>query len=379
MRNILIIAPFPTHPVIAGNRTIILTFSNLLKEMGYTIHYFWISEDYHYNKTELDSCHEYWGKNFYFHPKNILNCLKDRVHNIIFFKRTGNYNLETKCPIGIKRYLSEILKKNQFAAIIINYVFFSRLFKYFKNEKKILFTHDVFTNKYGRTGFKWFSLNPLDESRGLNRADIILSVQEEETIFFKYLTNKKIFTIYCCLPINPTPLVGVQGSEFKLLFLSGNNLHNVESIKKFYYDVFPELRQSFPQIKLIIGGAICKELEYLEDNNIELQGNISDLYQFYRQADICINPTFNGTGLKIKTFEALSFGKILVAHPHSVIGVFEKEKVPIFLAENKSEYINHFIHLFNNVSEWNKYKTKSIEYMTNLHSYVKRQFYEIFN
>jgi hypothetical protein len=379
MRNILIIAPFPSHPVNAGNRTGLITYIDLLKGMGYNVQYLWISENYHHSEIELNLTKNYWEDNFYFYHKNILNCLLERIRRVNLFKKPGNYSLDEKYPIGIKKFLLAILRREQFDAVIINYVFFSKLFNFLKNEKKILFTHDVFTNKYEKTGDTWFSLNPLDEAKGLNRAEIILSVQEEETIFYRFLTNKKIFTIYCCLPICQTPFIGVQNNEYKLLYLASDNRYNFESIKYFYNEIFLELKKKFPHIKLIVGGKICNTIEYIKDNSIELQGNISDLYQFYCQADICINPTFNGTGIKIKTFEALSFGKILVAHPHSVIGVFEKERIPVFLAENKVEYIEQFKNLFNNVSEWNRYKTKSIEYMTNLHDYVRKQFIEILN
>jgi glycosyltransferase involved in cell wall biosynthesis len=377
-KKILIIAPFPSHPVNSGRTANLLGFSELLKEMGYTLYYLWIAEFYHYNKTELDLCRNYWKDNFYFHPKNILNCIKDRIYRILFHsKKNGNYQLDAKIPIGIKIFLKKIKKKERFDAIIINYVYLSKLFKFFKKNRRILFTHDVFSNRYEKTGNDWFSLTPFDEAKGLNRAEIILSVQEEETVFFKYLTNKEIYTIYCCLPVHPTPLVDVQNDEFKLLYLSGDNPNNIESIKLFYYEVFLELKKSFSRIKLVVGGTICKELEYLEDSGIELQGDISNLYQFYSQADICINPTFNGTGIKIKTFEALSFGKILVAHPHSIIGVFEKETIPVFLAENKSEYVDRFYYLFNHSSEWNIHKNNSIEYMTRLYNHVKNQFAEM--
>jgi glycosyltransferase involved in cell wall biosynthesis len=378
MKKILIIALFPSHPVNSGSRVGLLTCAELIKQMGYSVHYLWIPEYYHYSRIELELCHDYWKDNFYFYPKTLFNGIRDKINNFLFsFKKTKNCDLDIKYPIGIGKYLKKLLKKEQFDAVIINYVFLSKLFKYFTHTKKILFTHDVFSNRYEKTGNTWFSLNPGDESKGLNRAEIILSVQEEETIFFKFLTNKRVYTIYCCLPIRPTPFVGVQNGEFKLLYLSGDNPNNVESIELFYYEIFLELKKTFPLVKLIVGGTICKAIEHIKDNNIELQGSISDLHQFYSQADICINPTFNGTGLKIKTFEALSFGKILVAHPHSILGVFEKENIPVFLAESRPDYINQFQFLFNNIDKWNHYKNKSIEYMTRLYSHVKNQFDEI--
>ena len=111
-----------------------------------------------------------------------------------------------------------------------------------------------------------------------------------------------------------------------------------------------------------------------ENNNVVLQGYISDIFQFYSQADICINPTFRGTGLKIKTFEALSYGKILIAHSHSITGIYAKEKAPIFLADTKDEYLKQFTYLFDNMNYWEKLKQDSIVYMQQFQDHVKLQF-----
>ena len=41
--------------------------------------------------------------------------------------------------------------------------------------------------------------------------------------------------------------------------------------------------------------------------NVIICGYIYDLSAFYRQGDVAINPVYLGTGIKIKTFEALSY------------------------------------------------------------------------
>jgi glycosyltransferase involved in cell wall biosynthesis len=245
-----------------------------------------------------------------------------------------------------------------------------------------LFTHDALTNKNQRTGLRWYSLRVEDEARGLNRADVILSVQELETIFYKYITHKKILTTYAAFSINPTPQADASAA-YTILFLSGDNPHNQEGFIFFYNEVFHCLKKIYPKIKLIIGGSItrCGRITdmVIGDSNIELQGIVSDLYQFYSQADICINPVYNGTGIKMKTFEALSYGKILIAHPHSMIGVYDYPNVPVMLASTQNEYIEHINKVFSKDFDRISFKNNAINYMANFQKHVENQFMDALN
>src|SRR5690606_27900015 len=86
----------------------------------------------------------------------------------------------------------------------------------------------------------------------------------------------------------------------------------------------------------------------------------------YSKGDVVINPTFNGTGLKIKTFEALSFGKVLIGHPHSKIGIFEEANAPLFLCTTPDEYIRTLEDLFGSTEIIKKTKLQSISYIKRL-------------
>ncbi|GHV04414.1 hypothetical protein FACS189485_09760 [Spirochaetia bacterium] len=382
VHKILIISPVQTHPTIEGNRTIILLYSNLLKSLGYSVYFLWISQYRSFNHAEYIQTRDYWGDKFLFYPKTVINTIFDKIYGE-FCGKTGYTKLDIKYPVGLKSFLGKIQDLNKFDTVIINYVIFSKIFKYFKHAKKILFTHDALTNKYQRTGLKWYSLKVKDEARGLNRADVVLSVQETETIFFKFISQKKILTTYAYFPINSAPSAGMSKNVYEILFLSGNNPHNQEGFVFFYREVFSELKTLYPQIKLTIGGSITTSDRIknmiADDANIENQGIISDLHQFYMQSDICINPTFNGTGIKMKTFEALSYGKILLAHPHSVIGVYDSQNVPIILAASKNEYLEQFRILFSPNFDRITFKNNVNNYMIRFQNHVKQQFFDAIN
>lgn len=75
----------------------------------------------------------------------------------------------------------------------------------------------------------------------------------------------------------------------------------------------------------MVGGSICKMLSGLSDiDGVKVLGYIDSPANFYAQGDVAINPVYQGTGLKIKTFESISFDKVVMVHPHSMAGIFKK-------------------------------------------------------
>jgi len=370
MKNILIISPEPTHPPYAGNRICILSYAEMLRNKGYKVSFLWIA-NFNYLKQEEILTRAYWKNNLYIFKKNQIHRIKEAFFRYYRFKRLGFFKVDDNYPLGVKKLILQIQKKEQINVLIINYIYLSKIFNYINGIKKILFTHDVFTNRYQITGQQWFSVSASEEAKALQRSDVILAIQESEATFYRTLTSKKILTTYSYFPIVETKLTGKKN----LLYLAGPNVHNKEAIIFFINTIFKSLVKAHPQITLLIGGGICPEIEEIIDTDqVELLGDITDLNEFYAKGDIFINPTFNGTGLKIKTFEAMAHGKVVISHPHAVIGIYNKETAPILIAENLKEYTNYINYLFQNKEHLIKLKEASIQYIQELNEVITSRF-----
>ena len=68
-----------------------------------------------------------------------------------------------------------------------------------------------------------------------------------------------------------------------------------------------------PHAELAIAGSICEALSGHKD--VVLMGMLDDLSTAYESAAIVVNPMQFGTGLKIKSLEAMSYSKPLVTTP----------------------------------------------------------------
>jgi len=246
----------------------------------------------------------------------------------------------------------------------------SKLFTKIQNTKKLLFTHDLFSNRFALTGNSWFSVSSRKEAKAINRSDIILAIQDDEAKFYKKLTNKKVLTVFSYFETHVTPYV----KNNNLLYLAGSNIHNLKSIHNFINGPFQKILNQDQSIRLIIGGKICDELKFLKKENVILYGKVNNLLDFYSKGNIFINPTEEGTGLKIKTFEAMSYGKVLVSHPHNTKGIFRLESAPIFTIKDIDDYIDTILSLINNKEQIIDKKVESINYINELNSWVYDQY-----
>ena len=107
-----------------------------------------------------------------------------------------------------------------------------------------------------------------------------------------------------------------------ILFVGKKYYPNLVGFKWFVDNVLPSLTDN---IQVDVVGRGLEELrnEY-SDPRINVIGGVESLNPYYENADIVIAPLFDGGGMKSKTVEALSFGKIFVGTEESLFGFWEE-------------------------------------------------------
>ena len=83
-----------------------------------------------------------------------------------------------------------------------------------------------------------------------------------------------------------------------------------KSISK-YYDLW------------IVGSGLEAMKNYFNDSEVYVIGFAKDLGSFYTGADVVIAPLTEGGGMKIKTAEAFSYGKVFIGSTESLEGYYE--------------------------------------------------------
>lgn len=375
MKKVLVISEIPTHPVHGGNQQYTLAYIDLIKQMGYDVYYF-LGYEHYRSKEEFKATEKYWGDHFFYYKQNKFISFYQRVirkthktyQNII---RRYAYDIDVVYMKGMNSFLKKIQRNYQFDIAIVNYIFYSKAFLAFPSTRKILVTHDVFTNRYKRTGeLFFFTTSAKQEKKGLDRSDYILSIQENESIFFRYLTNKNVITGYCPVKYQDTPLCNNEN----ILYMGSDNPFNVKGLMSFIQNVMPEITKKNTVIKLIIAGTVCEKLDKsIINNNIVLLGQVDKLEDFYNMGNIVINPTEDGSGLKIKSIEALAYNKVLISHPHATEGLYDTNNLPIISASTTQEYTDAILEFFEYTSKIREAKENAAKYMNNYNLFVKEQ------
>ena len=142
-------------------------------------------------------------------------------------------------------------------------------------------------------------------------------------------------------------------------------------------EVFPNLVSEYGDAQLVVGGAISKMAELMNCNNMKILGLIDNPDKFFSLGDVCINPTYQGTGLKIKTFESIAYNKVTITRMHSTEGIFEPENAPILSSDSPEEWILFFRKVWNSKSYIADCKSRDIQYIEKLNKYIDGQ-YDIF-
>ncbi len=264
---------------------------------------------------------EFWGDKFYSVPYkdpgtnlSLTRKVGERLKCIFEEERAFTYAIDDWYDDSIDKFFVQLSRRIAFNVVMVEYVFFSKALECFgKNALKIIDTHDVFTNRHRlflQSGQrpKWYSTTANEEAKGLNRADVIIAIEQNEKEFFSKLTDKKVIMVGHTVPLFKP--VRNASDDKNILFVGSANKFNVEGIHYFIENIFPKIRTDFSGAKLVLAGRVCNAVEDFS-GCIKL-GELDDITVAYNMADLVINPVRFGTGLNIKSIEALGYSRPLV-------------------------------------------------------------------
>ena len=233
-------------------------------------------------------------------------------------------------------------------AIIFQYVTMSYLLDGLSEDQRseircVVDTHDVLSSRqeqFEQFGFThWIDISSEEESQQLQRFDGAMAIiDHERPTLMAMAPEVDVMTVSHSLePI--TKRYGIpdrppSDSLLRVGYFGSANHSNGHAMVKFIRKVWTTLRNQNAKIELVIGGSICYWIMFHEesrfsgddsmslwielstDKRVTLLGKVEEPWEFYRQIDVAINPVEFGTGLKIKTCEALAYGVPTVTTAH---------------------------------------------------------------
>lgn len=308
MKNILVLAPTPSHPQDAGNRKRIYALTKYLQELGATIYFVYCPREWD-REIPLDSYEgmkQCWDYFFVSYP------VQPSVHQT----DDEYFDIDAWWDVGIEFTVNWIKLAVDIDMVFCNYVFYSKILELFDEKvTKVIDTHDIVSNRNylleKKLGYRdFFFTSPKSEKKALDRAHLVLSIKEDESSWFKCLSPTPVLTIGHLEP-EPDDIKQqeIDYNNIKLGFIGSANPINCKNLESFLDEYFNTYGKDIERFTFVVGGKICQVLSDRFRDKVKVLGMLDDVSEFYEQVDIVVLPFEFSTGLKIKTVEALSWDK----------------------------------------------------------------------
>lgn len=276
--------------------------------------------------------------------KKIEKNLAARVINLLI-GNTGKINAE------IINEIIETIKCQEIELLFVDDSIYGNAIKIIKKKcphiKVAAFYHDI--KRY--LAIEWAKKNPktipvqlsliTNERKTAQYADVNIVLNERErNLFEKYYHKIPEMVLPIILPTPDIERKDIIGKH-TILFVGGYYYPNVNGFKWFVEKVLPLIKVDC-EIVLVGNHMDLLQDEFKYDNRIIAHGRVEDLSPYYERATLVIGPIFEGAGMKVKTAEALSYGKVFIGTDESLIGYKELAGSllgkSIFVCNNEIEF-----------------------------------------
>jgi len=333
--NFLVISPTPSHPQNAGNRQRIYTLLRYLKACGHQVHFCFIRREW-VTDEDIRAMEAAWDK--------VTLLAHDRKKEK---KPSGGIHaIDDWFLPSLESEMKRIAEEETPDVVMVEYVFFSKALQFFgENVLKIIDSHDVFTDRHihlQKIGLEpsFFYTNAAQEKIGLNRADIVLAIQDEERAKLQEITEAAVVTVGFMPDVQSLP--ADKGNEGATIgYIGSSNPLNVRAVKRFLEAVDPTAVAD-GKARIRIGGGTATALKD-EEVKAELVTPVDALAPFYATLNLAVNPHEGGTGLKIKTVEALAHGRPVIGTWEAFLGLAPEAA---FHSANSAAEVGTFVNRF---------------------------------
>lgn len=203
--------------------------------------------------------------------------------------------------------------------------------------------------------------SPASERKALRRGNVIIAIQDYEAELFRQLVpDREVLVLGFANNIEPREPVEAPAPGRVLMIGSVNPL-NQKGLVDFCEKVWPDVLEQVPDAVLHVVGGVGDALPR-ETSNAEALGILDNVDTEYNEACVIVNPVELGTGLKIKTVEALTHSKALVTTPRGVEGMFFENDAPCCIADDWKSFSDAVIAVLRDAGLRRTLEKKALSY-----------------
>ncbi len=351
MKKILIISPYFPFPTRDGGK---VRLYNLIKHLSYTNKVYllaYIEPDTNKNCIEL-------AKEF---CMDVFPVLREEDKRIIAedIPRSVSFFYTQKMIDELKK----VLEKVKPDVVQLDFLIMTQYVKHIKNIPVFYTEHDMSVLDFNQSFhdrdlndtdrfFEWKKLISYEKHILDFFSSVFVLTDRDKSLIENLNTNIKATII-------PTGVdtefykPNVYSNEKKNLVFVGHYRHfpNADAIIYFVQNIYPKIVEKISNIKLyIVGSAVTKQVEDLQNENIIITGEVEDIREYLRQPNIFVAPVRLGGGIKGKVLEAMAMGVPVVATKEAVSGIDYANNKFALVSDDVDVFAKNVVDLVNNDS-----------------------------
>lgn len=327
--KVLFVSFVPTHPPIRGNSKRILSLMEATESLGFEAHLFCLPFRGFEAIADSEAMLRRWGGRLVVGARAAprgLRRLRDEVQTRLEryvrdrVDATGPHSFFADVDRGHNsRWVREaraLHRKHRFAAVVAEYVFSTRVLRAFPDDVvKAVDTMDVFERRSelsAQAGIseRWVDPSGESERQALSRAHMVLAIQDEEAEHFRRCLSRPVVTVGH-LPRQPAGPVPEPSGPPSVVLVGSRSQYNFHGMFFFLAEVWPLVRAELPSAVVKVIGQLGEMIPEA-CRSVERVGVVENDVDIYSSGHVAVNPALLGTGLPIKTVEALAHGRPVV-------------------------------------------------------------------
>jgi polysaccharide biosynthesis protein PslH len=318
--RVLVITPTPTHPGTQGNRVRAAQVAEAFKRAGARVDVVCYALD-GVDQAALEAMSRAWDS----------VALVDLQGFVPRRRRPDCWGIDDWVSPSLIACVRALADAVRYDVVVVNYVWCSAVLDCFapapEGPLRIIDTHDAFGRRLRlmrEAGLvpHWYYTTEAEEAAGLDRADLVLAIQDDEARYFAGLTRRRVLTVeFARAPSAVVTEPPTRPGSLRIGYIGSSNPWNIGSLRALDGELDAQ-RVSFPggvPPRVAAFGSVADALG--DTRHIVPIGPVAQAEDAYARVDLMLNPMVGGTGLKIKTVEAISYGRPILSTLAGGIGI----------------------------------------------------------
>jgi hypothetical protein len=285
------------------------------------------------------------------------------IDALISLMKKKSYNISRFYSKSVKKQLEQLCKKMNFDIVIFEGLFttiYQKDIQGFSNAKFGYRAHNIeheiwqqlekkepnFAKKYF---LKLLAKNlKTKELELINSVDFILPLSSKDELNINKISRNPSFHIPVSIDNQKQK---IDFSRVSLCFIGSFNwIPNREGIVWFIKNIFPRIKENYPEICINIAGIESEKINELKGlDGVNLKGFVKNSSDFLLDNGIFVAPLISGSGVKIKVLEALNIGMPCVLTEIASEGLDLPDSINI--SKTADDFTNDLLQLINNESD----------------------------